>query len=196
MRGRKNATSTQKNPRPWNQTCDPRGFDFFCANNWTVLFNISAAGSCRGLQTVADPDGSNGSWRPPPHKRPPLNWWIVFQVITHYHSNSFCWSRSRRIRHGGLGVTQSAELLFKRSWCLLDPPSEIGCTEKRKRPKQTLKNLSLLFFFRCFHVNSLVWRQDIRLSSSIRISPREKNNSDGAKVKSAWCPESIQFVAS
>lgn len=173
-RGRNHATSTQKKPQALESNQQPTWLWFFCANNWTVLFNISAAGSYRGLQTAAKPDGSNGSWRPPPHKRPPLNWWIVFQVIPHYHSDSFCWSRSRRIRHGGLGVTQNAELLFQALWCLLDPPSEIGCTEKRKSPKQTQKTSAFYFFQMLSHQQPGLTPRYTALLKHFHISRREK----------------------
>lgn len=181
-------------PMARESNLQPMWLWFFCVNNFNELLNISAVCPRRGLQTAAEPDGSNGPWRRPPHKRPPLNWCIVFQAITHYHSDSFCWSRSQRIRHGGLEVTQSAELLFQAFMMFTWSPVRNWLRRGTKNSKTNAKNLSLLFF-RYFHVNSLVAQMYGSPQASSYL-PDRKNNSGGAKEKSAWCPESMQFVTS
>lgn len=174
-------------PHAWELNLQPMWLWFFSVNNCNVLFNIRQSALALAFKLQPSPDSSNGSWRLPQHKRPPLNWCIVFQVITHYSSDSFCWSRSWRIRHGGLEVTQSAELLFKAFMMFTWSPIRNWLHWGKNKHKK----IQPCIFFRHFHDDSLVRCSDIQLSSSILISPREKNNSDGAKQKSAWCPESI-----
>lgn len=124
----------------------------------------------------------------PQHKRPSVSWCIVFQLITHYRSNSFCWSCSYCIRRGGLEVTESAELLFsKLSLCLLDPHQKSSRTENSPafpsdRYVTVTSTASLKLRF-------------MTLLKCPYISQKE-NNFEGTKQKPAGCLESIRFVTS
>lgn len=100
-------------PHAWELNLQHRRLWFFSVNNCNVLLSIIQTALEEAFKLQPSPDSSNGSWRLPQHKRPPLYWCIVFHFITHYSSHSLRCSRSWRMRLGGLEVTQSAELLFK-----------------------------------------------------------------------------------